>query len=108
MSVLASLNRAYERLAERREVPLFGYSAEKIGYLIALAENGTPVGISDRSAGGGGQKAYRSANERAAAGQAYVRHRAEFSLGQDFLCPRRDRGTKSPHCSGACGIRFPP
>jgi len=44
MSVLASLSRAYGRLAERREVPAFGYSSEKIGFLIALNEDGTPAG----------------------------------------------------------------
>jgi CRISPR-associated protein Csd1 len=44
MSVLESLNNAYERLADRGDVPPFGYSNEKIGFLIALAEDGTPVG----------------------------------------------------------------
>jgi len=42
MSVLEALNNAYERL--RGDVPPFGYSNEKIGFLIALAEDGTPVG----------------------------------------------------------------
>src|SRR5207253_2881391 len=45
MSVLASLNRAYERLADRGEVPPFGYSSEKIGFLIPLNEDGTPAGL---------------------------------------------------------------
>jgi CRISPR-associated protein Csd1 len=44
MSVLASLSRAYERLADRGEVPPFGYSTEKIGFLIPLNEDGTPAG----------------------------------------------------------------
>jgi CRISPR-associated protein Csd1 len=44
MSVLASLSRAYERLADRGEVPPFGYSSEKIGFLITLNEDGAPVG----------------------------------------------------------------
>jgi CRISPR-associated protein Csd1 len=44
MSVLASLSRAYERLADRGEVPPFGYSNEKIGFLIPLNEDGTPAG----------------------------------------------------------------
>jgi CRISPR-associated protein Csd1 len=44
MSALASLVRAYDRLAKRDEVPTFGYSQEKIGFLISLNKDGTPVG----------------------------------------------------------------
>src|ERR1700733_3357231 len=44
MSVLEALNKAYKRLADRGDVPPFGYSNEKIGFLIALAEDGAPVG----------------------------------------------------------------
>jgi CRISPR-associated protein Csd1 len=44
MSVLAALNRAYERLADRDAVPRFGYSSERIGFLIALKDDGTPAG----------------------------------------------------------------
>ena len=44
MSVLEALNNAYERLADRGDVPPFGYSNEKIGFLIALSEDGTPFG----------------------------------------------------------------
>jgi len=44
MSVLEALSNAYERLADRGDVPPFGYSNEKIGFLIALAEDGAPVG----------------------------------------------------------------
>jgi CRISPR-associated protein Csd1 len=44
MSVLASLSRAYERLADRGEVPPFGYSSEKIGFVIPLNEDGKPAG----------------------------------------------------------------
>ncbi|MFD2234364.1 type I-C CRISPR-associated protein Cas8c/Csd1 [Phaeospirillum tilakii] len=43
MSVLAALTSAYDRLAERHEVPPFGYSKEKIGFLISLNEDGTPA-----------------------------------------------------------------
>ena len=35
MSVLASLVRAYDRMAARGEVPAFGYSQEKIGFVIS-------------------------------------------------------------------------
>lgn len=44
MSILAALTKAYDRLAERHEVPPFGYSSEKIGYLISLNEDGSPAG----------------------------------------------------------------
>lgn len=44
MSVLASLTYAYERLSERGEAPAFGYSMEKIGFLISLNEDGTTAG----------------------------------------------------------------
>lgn len=54
MSVLASLTRAYGRLAERGAAPPFGYSSEKIGFLISLADDGMPIGapIDLRKAGG--------------------------------------------------------
>jgi CRISPR-associated protein Csd1 len=44
MSAFASLVRAYDRLAERHEVPTFGYSQEKIGFLIPLNEDGSVAG----------------------------------------------------------------
>ncbi|MFN3076474.1 MAG: type I-C CRISPR-associated protein Cas8c/Csd1 [Alphaproteobacteria bacterium] len=44
MTILSSLNRAYEHLAERDEVPLFGYSNEKISFVIALHDDGTVAG----------------------------------------------------------------
>jgi CRISPR-associated protein Csd1 len=44
MSVLEALNHAYDRLADRGDVPPFGYSNEKIGFLISLANDGGPVG----------------------------------------------------------------
>lgn len=45
MSVLASLARAYDRMADRREVPPFGYSTEKIGFVISLTDDGRPASI---------------------------------------------------------------
>jgi CRISPR-associated protein Csd1 len=53
MSVLASLNRAYERLADRGEVSPFGYSSEKIGFLIPLADDGHPGTPIDLRVGSG-------------------------------------------------------
>lgn len=44
MSVLASLVRTYERLEKLGEVPPFGFSNEKIGFLIPLARNGSLAG----------------------------------------------------------------
>jgi CRISPR-associated protein Csd1 len=44
MSALASLVHAYDRLAERGEAPVFGYSVEKIGFLISLNKDGTVAG----------------------------------------------------------------
>ena len=41
MSALASLVLAYDRMASRGEVPAFGYSQEKIGFLISLNQDGT-------------------------------------------------------------------
>ena len=41
MSALASLVRAYERLPN---APPFGYSREKIGFLISLNADGSPAG----------------------------------------------------------------
>lgn len=45
MSALASLVRAYDRLATKGEVPAFGYSQEKISFLISLNADGTPAGL---------------------------------------------------------------
>jgi CRISPR-associated protein Csd1 len=56
MSVLQALNTAYERLADRGNVPPFGYSNEKIGFLIALAEDGTPIGPPIDLRGGEGNR----------------------------------------------------
>ena len=44
MSILSSLVRAYERKAATGTWPAFGFSQEKIGYLIALGPDGVPVG----------------------------------------------------------------
>jgi CRISPR-associated protein Csd1 len=54
MSALASLARAYDRMAERNEVPSFGYSTQNIGFLISLNADGSMAGppIDLRSVGG--------------------------------------------------------
>ena len=44
MSALASLARAYDRLALRGDVPSFGYSTQNIGFMIALDADGAVVG----------------------------------------------------------------
>jgi CRISPR-associated protein Csd1 len=44
MSALASLVRAYDRMAARGEVPAFGYSTQNISYLISLNSDGSVSG----------------------------------------------------------------
>jgi len=44
MSALAALARAYERMAARQEAPPFGYSTQKIAYLISLNADGSVAG----------------------------------------------------------------
>lgn len=44
MSVLASLVAAYDRLEKSGDVPPYGFSTEKIGFLIPLREDGEPAG----------------------------------------------------------------
>lgn len=53
MSVLASLARAYDRLPE---APPFGFSSEKIGFLISLHEDGSVAHVTDLRAGEGKRK----------------------------------------------------
>jgi CRISPR-associated protein Csd1 len=45
MSTLASLVRAYDRMATRGEVPIFGYSTENISFLISLNADGSVAGV---------------------------------------------------------------
>lgn len=44
MSALASLARAYDRMATRGEVPAFGYATQGVGFLISLESDGKPAG----------------------------------------------------------------
>lgn len=53
MSALASLVRAYERM---EDAPPFGYSAEKIGFLISLNDDGTVANVTDLREGEGKKK----------------------------------------------------
>jgi CRISPR-associated protein Csd1 len=59
MSIFAALTRAYDRMADRGEVPPFGYSYEKIGFLISLDEDGTPLSVIDLRDGEGRKKRAR-------------------------------------------------
>ncbi len=45
MTILASLAKAYDRMADRGEVSPFGYSAEKVGYIILLNDDGASAGM---------------------------------------------------------------
>ena len=44
MSILASLERAYHRLATENKVPPIGYSNERIDYCVVLKADGPPDG----------------------------------------------------------------
>ncbi|AHB48174.1 CRISPR-associated protein Csd1 [Hyphomicrobium nitrativorans NL23] len=44
MTALASLARAYERMAARGETPAPGYSPQRIGFLVSLTSDGQPSG----------------------------------------------------------------
>ena len=56
MSILASLARAYERLPD---APPFGFSSEKIGFVISLNADGSVANVSDLRAGEGKKKTAR-------------------------------------------------
>jgi len=56
MSILASLAKAYERIAG---APPFGYSAEKIAFVISLNDDGTVVSVTDLRSGEEKKKAPR-------------------------------------------------
>jgi len=56
MSALAALARAYERMAARQEAPPFGYSTEKIGFVISLNADGTVAGEPIDLRGANGRK----------------------------------------------------
>jgi CRISPR-associated protein Csd1 len=53
MSILASLAKAYDRLPD---APPFGFSSEKIGFLISLNPDGSVVSVSDLREGEGRKK----------------------------------------------------
>ena len=53
MSILASLARAYERLPD---APPFGFSSEKIGFLISLQADGSVASVTDLRHGDGKRK----------------------------------------------------
>lgn len=61
MTALASLVRAYDRLATKGELPALGYSQQNIGFLISLNADGSPAGKPvDLRLGEGQKKAARS------------------------------------------------
>lgn len=53
MSILAALAKAYERLPD---APPFGFSAEKIGFLISLNPDGSVASVTDLRTGAGNKK----------------------------------------------------
>lgn len=56
MSILASLVKAYDRLAVDGHVPVSGYSTEKIGFVISLNDDGTVANVTDLREGDGKNK----------------------------------------------------
>lgn len=56
MSILASLARAYQRL---EDAPPFGFSKEKISFVISLNDDGTPASITDVREGEGRKRTPR-------------------------------------------------
>ena len=88
MSILASLAKAYERIPD---ASAFGYSTEKIGFLISLNEDGT---VATRRSTCAKLKARRERPARCWCLQPPRRlgeHFAELSLGQHRVCSRRHR-----------------
>lgn len=59
MSILAALARAYERLPD---APPYGYSEEKIGFLISLNADGSVAHVIDLREGKGAKKSARTLN----------------------------------------------
>jgi CRISPR-associated protein Csd1 len=57
MSILAALAKAYDRF---HEAPPFGYSNEKIGFVISLHEDGTVASVTDLRDGSGRKKLPRT------------------------------------------------
>lgn len=53
MTILQSLDRYYERMAERGEAEPPGFSREKIAFAIEIAQDGTPVAVLDLRAATG-------------------------------------------------------
>ncbi len=56
MSILASLAKAYDRI---KDAPPFGYSTEKIGFVISLNHDGAVVSVTDLRSGEGKKKSFR-------------------------------------------------
>jgi CRISPR-associated protein Csd1 len=56
MSILASLAKAYERIPD---APPFGYSSERIGFVISLNEDGSVASVTDLRAGEGRKRTPR-------------------------------------------------
>jgi CRISPR-associated protein Csd1 len=59
MSILASLVKAYDRLERQGMVPPFGFSSEKIGFVISLNEDGSAASVIDLRSGEGKKKTPR-------------------------------------------------
>ena len=90
MSALASLVRAYDRMATRGEVPPYGYSQEKISFVIPLNPDGSvahaPIDLRrSRRKEEDGQS-----HGCAATVKTNLGHRTQLSMGQERICAGRD------------------
>ncbi|WP_173932958.1 type I-C CRISPR-associated protein Cas8c/Csd1 [Chelativorans sp. Marseille-P2723] len=59
MSILAALVQAYDRLDRLGMVPPFGFSSERIGFVISLNEDGSVASVTDLRSGEGKRKTSR-------------------------------------------------
>ena len=104
MSILASLAKAYDRLPD---APPFGYSTEKIGFVISLNDDGTVASVTDLREGDGKKKTPRLMQVPQPTKRT-VGDRSELSLGQDSLRARRDCRRRQADRRGACRFRRAP
>ena len=90
MSALASLVRAYDRMATRGEIPPYGYSQEKIGFVIPLNPDGSvahaPIDLRRTE----GKEEDGQSHGRAATVKTNLGHRTQLSMGQERICVGRD------------------
>ena len=86
------------------DAPPFGYSSEKIGFLISLNDDGSPAAHADRPARGRRQEEDAAADAGAAADQAHIGRRANFLWDKTSYALGVTAGEGKPHYRRACRI----